>query len=49
MLKLRTKDADFEAQFSSFIKIKREKSEDVNASVSKILEAVKSRGDDALV
>ena len=49
MLKLRTKDADFEAQFSSLIKIKREKSEDVNASVSKILEAVKSRGDDALV
>jgi len=49
VLKLRTKDADFEAQFSSFIKIKREKSEDVNASVSKILEAVKSRGDDALV
>ena len=49
MLKLRTKDADFEAQFSSFIKIKREKSEDVNAAVSKILEAVKSRGDDALV
>ena len=49
MLKLRTKDADFEAQFSSFIKIKREKSEDVNASVSKILEAVRSRGDEALV
>ena len=49
MLKLRTKDADFEAQFSSFIKIKREKSEDVNASVSKVLEAVRSRGDEALV
>ena len=49
MLKLRTKDADFEAQFSSFIKIKREKSEDVYASVSKILEAVRSRGDEALV
>ena len=49
MLKLRTKDADFEAQFSSFIKIKREKSEDVSASVAKILEAVRSRGDEALV
>jgi len=47
--RLDTKDADFEAAFSTFLTSKREVSEDVNNTVSGIIEDVRTRGDAALL
>jgi len=47
--RLDTKDADFEAAFSTFLNSKREVSQDVNNTVSAIIDDVRNRGDAALL
>lgn len=49
MQMLSTLDPDFEARFARIVADRRESTDDVAASVSSILSAVKSRGDEALV
>ncbi len=46
---LKTSDADFEASFARIVADRREADTDVARDVRNILDAVKSRGDDALV
>jgi histidinol dehydrogenase len=47
-LRLDARDAVFEASFQSFLSAKREAGADVGSVVAKILDAVRTRGDDAL-
>ncbi len=47
-MRLRQQDPDFDARFSALLAMKREVSEDVNAAVADIINAVRQRGDDAL-
>ena len=49
VFRLDTRDADFAEEFSAFLDTKREASVDVSETVSKVLAAVKSRGDEALL
>lgn len=46
---LDTSEADFEARFQMLLAMKRETSPDVDRAVSEIIEAVITRGDDALI
>ena len=47
-LRLDARDAGFEASFQSFLSAKREAGADVGSVVAEILDAVRTRGDDAL-
>ena len=47
--RLNTSDADFQQAFSAFLSTKRESSPDVNATVEKILNDVRARGDAAVL
>lgn len=49
MKRLKTSDADFEADFARIVADRRESDGDVARDVRNILDAVKGRGDDALV
>ena len=49
MKRLNTSDADFEAEFARIVADRRESDGDVARDVRNILDAVKGRGDDALV
>lgn len=42
-------DADFETRFTALLSMKREDSPDVDAAVAKIIQAVRERGDDAVI
>jgi len=46
---LDTRDSDFEARFEALLGMKRESSADVNEAVAKIIAAVRTRGDAALI
>lgn len=46
---LSTADADFETRFQALLSAKREDAPDVDAAVSEIVEAVRTRGDQALI
>ncbi|GKX36251.1 MAG: histidinol dehydrogenase 1 [Rhizobiaceae bacterium MnEN-MB40S] len=48
VMRLRQQDPDFDARFSALLAMKREVSEDVNAAVADIINAVRQRGHDAL-
>ena len=48
-LRLSTQDADFEAQFTALLSMKREDSPDVDAVVAKIIADVRDRGDAAVI
>nr|WP_258571075.1 histidinol dehydrogenase [Flavimaribacter sediminis] len=47
-MRLRQQDPDFDARFSALLAMKREVSDDVNAAVAEIIDAVRKRGDEAL-
>ncbi|MBW8637584.1 histidinol dehydrogenase [Hoeflea sp. WL0058] len=48
VMRLRQQDPDFDARFSALLAMKREVSDDVNAAVAEIIDAVRKRGDEAL-
>lgn len=48
-LRLSTQDADFEAQFTALLSMKREDSPDVDAVVAEIIADVRTRGDAAVI
>jgi histidinol dehydrogenase len=48
-LRLHIQDADFEAKFAALLAAKREQSADVDVVVREIIDAVRSRGDEALI
>ena len=48
MLRLSTRDADFEKKFARLVDDRRESDEDVSSTVSHILAEVRARGDEAV-